>query len=232
MSDAEVMHLPAPYLQFDDFLDAQSVERLVDFVRAHEGDLTASGVLAAPGDEKKEVRRSRTMYELDEIWPLFDAQLHGLLPTLRRELEVPWFQVDHVERQLTVHHDGDFFGVHNDSGGEEVGTRMLTYVYYFNIDPKQFDGGELWVYDFYDEDYVRQKGDAYVALEPKHNSIVFFPSWVHHEVRPVRSKVEGIEGCRMTVNGWFHMPRVEHEPPAEELASIDESDALTTASDD
>jgi len=209
--------IPAPYAQFDDFLDADDVGHLIDFIKRHEQDLSPSGVLAAPGDEHLDIRRSRTLFELGEIWPIFERQLVGLLPTIRRELNEQWFPLDHIERQLSVHHDGDFFSVHNDSGGPEVMSRRVTYVYYFNIEPKQFEGGELWVYDFFEKDFIRWKGDAHVALQPRHNSIVFFPSWVHHEVRPVHGLAEGIEGCRMTVNGWFHEPRIDPEPqPANE----------------
>ena len=217
MIDSAAEELPAPLLQFDDFLDPSKVDRLIEFVRAHEGDLSPSSVLAAPGDEPSDVRRSRTMFELDEVWPMFERQLVALLPMMRRELGVPWFKLGRIERQLTVHHDGDFFGLHNDSGGPEVATRALTYVYYFNLEPKQFEGGELWVYDFVDRDHVLHKGEDHVVIEPRHNSIIFFPSWVHHEVRPVRALAEGLDGCRITVNGWFHVDHddatgTEHAP--------------------
>ena len=204
MAEAAPLELPAPYLQFDDFLEDEAVERLIEFVHAHEGDLSPSGVLPAPGDDPADVRSSRTLFDLEEIWPMFEAQLQGVLPQMRRELGVPWFKLDRVERQLTVHHDGDFFGVHNDNGGPEVENRQVTYVYYFNKEPKQFDGGDLFLYDYVDRDFVLHKGERHVVVEPRHNSIVFFPSWVHHEVRPVRAFADGIDGCRMTVNGWFH----------------------------
>jgi SM-20-related protein len=199
-----VEEVPSPYLQFDDFLDVKDLGRLITFIENHETDLSASGVLAAPGDEDVDIRSSQTLFDLDEIWPMFEGQLGGLLPTIRRELEVPWFTVSHVERQLTVSHDGDFFGLHNDSGGPEVATREVTYVYYFNAEPKQFEGGELWIYDYFDQDFVRHPGQNHVVVEPRNNSIVFFPSWVNHEVRPVHSTTAGLVGSRMTVNGWFH----------------------------
>ena len=212
MGESTNTQVPPPHVQFDDFLSQENVGRLVEFIQRHEADLNPSSVLAAPGDEDLDIRRSRTLFELEEIWPMFEQQLIGLLPTMRSELGEPWFKLERVERQLTVHHDGDFFGVHNDSGGPEVLSRAVTYVYYFNIEPKQFEGGELWMYDYYDEDLVRNRGDSHLVIEPRHNSIVFFPSWVHHEVRPVRALAEGLEGCRMTVNGWFHVDQLDAMP--------------------
>ncbi|MEE9415818.1 MAG: 2OG-Fe(II) oxygenase [Acidimicrobiales bacterium] len=202
---------PAPFLQFDNFLSDEAVANLIEFVRLRESDLAPSTVLAGTGDEDKEVRRSHTLFDLGEMWPLFESQLEGLLPSMRRELDVPHFQLHHTERQLTVHHDGDFFGPHNDNGGPQVSSRLMTYVYYFNIEPCQFEGGELWMYNSFDQNGMRMQGEDHVVVEPRHNSIVFFPSWVHHEVRPVKSLTEGLEGCRMTFNGWYHTEPVE--PP-------------------
>ncbi len=209
-----------PYLHLENFLPEADVERLLAFVREHEGDLNPSTVLAAPGDEPDEVRRSRTLFNLEEIWPMFESQLEGLLPTMRKELDVHWFRLSHIERQLTVHHDGDFFGPHNDNGGPEVAHRTLTYVYYFNAQPKQFSGGELWMYDTVEGNGYYERGEDHVVVEPLHNSIIFFPSWAHHEVRPVKALAEGLDGCRMTVNGWYHArphvdPMVEHAAAAE-----------------
>jgi len=204
------------YLHLENLLPAEQVSALIDFVRSNEAQLQPSGVLAAPGDEHVEVRRSKTLFALDEIWPFFEQQLHGLLPTIRKELGIPWFQLHHVERQLTVHEDGDFFGLHNDSGGPQVATRALTWVYYFNCEPKGFEGGALRIYDSVERDGILYAGDDFIELEPTSNSVIFFPPWVHHEVLPVRSAASGLEGCRMTVNGWFHTEASVAETPAEE----------------
>ena len=41
-----------------------------------------------------------------------------------------------VEAQVTASVDGSFFGVHTDADHEKVPKRYLTYVYYFNRQPK------------------------------------------------------------------------------------------------
>jgi hypothetical protein len=49
---------------------------------------------------------------------------------------------------VTANTDGSYFRVHTDSGNNEIdATRQLTYVYYFNREPKGFAGGELRIYD-------------------------------------------------------------------------------------
>ena len=196
---------PAPYIQFENFLDERAVEKLLQFVLDSEQDLRPSGVVTAEdGERPEDVRRSKTLADCEPIWPIFEAPLTNLLPIVRKELAVGHFRLDRIERQLTVHFDGDFFGPHNDSGGPHVATRRVTYVYYFNCRPKRFTAGELRLYHGIDENGAMLQGTDFVTIEPTHNSIVFFPSWVHHEVLEVHTATDGLEAARMTVNGWFH----------------------------
>ena len=196
---------PVPYIQFDNFLDQDAVAELLQFVIGCEQNLHPSGVvISRDGERPEDVRRSKTLDDCEPVWPYFGSKLTNLLPIVRKELAVAHFRLDRIERQLTVHLDGDFFGPHNDSGSPLVASRQVTYVYYFNHLPKQFTGGELRLYHSVDQNGSKLQGTNFVTIEPTHNSIVFFPSWVHHEVLEVESKVVGLAGARMSVTGWFH----------------------------
>jgi predicted 2-oxoglutarate/Fe(II)-dependent dioxygenase YbiX len=207
---------PPPHIQFQDVLDSDAVSEVLQFVFDHQQELCPSGVVTATEDERPdEVRRSQTLMNCEPIWPYFEQTLVNVLPILRRELEIGHFPLDHIERQLTVHFNGDFFGPHNDSGAPHVASRRLTYVYYFNCQPKRFSGGELRLYHSIDEHGAKQRGTDFVTIEPIHNSIVFFPSWVHHEVLEVHTEADGLESARMTLTGWFH------QPPASNAVDLD-----------
>ena len=86
---------------------------------------------------------------------------------------------------------------------------MLTFVYYFNPDPKQFTGGELRIYDGEVRDGQFDAAETFHLIEPVDNSIIFFPSFFHHEVLPVHTEVSGLAGCRFTVNGWYRTAAIE-----------------------
>ncbi|HEY3663558.1 MAG TPA: 2OG-Fe(II) oxygenase, partial [Chthoniobacterales bacterium] len=81
--------------------------------------------------------------------------------------------------------------------------RRISCVYYFYANPRRFTGGELRVYDT----WVTPTGDTaaatYTTLTPVDNSIVFFPSSVFHEVRPVCSESDAFAGSRFTMTIWF-----------------------------
>ena len=155
----------ATFLHLDDFLTAPEQTELRRFVRDHEADLVTSTVNPA-GESDYEIdddfRQSRVLYELGSIRPMFDTRLEALLPHVRKEVDVGWFALDRIESQLTAHGDGDFFGVHTDSGGPEVMTRMVSFVYYFAMQPDAFTGGDLRLYDNVERDGFYHPADTFV----------------------------------------------------------------------
>ncbi len=225
------MTIESRFLQLDDFLSEEEHRQLLDFALGHEHEFTAAEVSQpedgrdAPGENDPNVRQARVAPTVEEVFPILEEKLVALLPHARIETGVPRFELGEIERQLTAHGDGDFFEMHLDTGGvvlPEGGGRRLSYVYYFNEEPRGFEGGELRLYDQVDEDGERIAADTYTVVEPKNNSIVFFPSDVPHEVCPVRAT--GDAGTtRFTINGWFRDEVVE---PAGRPMSVDTMTAL------
>ena len=187
------------FIQLHDFLDPDDVDRLLAHVAGRLDELAPSSVYQAESNTDNidnTHRRSRVDNDISDIRPLFADRLRALLPHLRRELGVPRFEPGETEFQLTVHGDGDFFSSHTDEN--QPGTnwsRAITFVYYFNAQPREFDGGTL---------RFHSDGGSTLDVEPVHNSIVFFTADRTHEVTPVRALGNGPGSLRCTVNGWFH----------------------------
>ncbi|MDG1265217.1 MAG: 2OG-Fe(II) oxygenase, partial [Ilumatobacter sp.] len=144
-----------------------------------------------------------------DIAAMFESRLQAILPHARRETEVGYFRLGKLERQLTAHGDGDFFRMHSDLGAawQDSSSRRLSYVYYFHEQPRRFEGGELRIYDNRISDSgLLEAAETFQTIEPKDNSIVFFPSDALHEVRPVHVPGEcDVPGAtRFTLTGWFH----------------------------
>jgi hypothetical protein len=197
------------YMRVMDFLVPAEHRRLLDHVLAHQGEFQESGIVGPDGELgvlDYGVRRSRTLYNqrLEEMWEMFERRLAGILPAVRRELGMPWFFVDKVERQLTVHGIGDFFGPHVDTGSAIVAKRRISCVYYFHETPQRFTGGELKLYDTWVTPSGSTGAPTHTTLAPVDNSIVFFPSDAFHEVCPVHADTEAFGNSRFTVTIWFH----------------------------
>jgi Rps23 Pro-64 3,4-dihydroxylase Tpa1-like proline 4-hydroxylase len=232
-----MLTFPARYVQMDNFLTEEEHRQLLEFVRVHNDELVPSEVLPSGGGSKRDTtfRQSRVFFQIEPIWPAFRARLEALLPHLRKEVGVERFALGEIEHQLTASGEGDFFKTHTDSGGSEVETRLLTFVYYFNVEPRGFSGGELRLFDgvIRDDGYL-DRAATFTDLEPRDNSIVFFPACLYHEVRPVIGGGGTIEGCRFTINGWYRreaaQPRLAppSTDPADEEARLRAADELTS----
>ena len=197
--------VPGRFVRIDDLLAPREHARLLRYAASREADFAASTVISTDGTFRidDEYRRSGTIADLEPVWDLFETRLRRLLPHVRRELELAWFPVGRVERQLAVHHDGGFFRAHADSTDPAVAGRCLTCVYYFHRRPKRFSGGELWLYDTVVQGGHVEKGDRHVSIDPADNTAVFFASDVYHEVRPVHRQSDAFRDSRFSLNVWF-----------------------------
>jgi Rps23 Pro-64 3,4-dihydroxylase Tpa1-like proline 4-hydroxylase len=102
---------------------------------------------------------------------------------------------------MTASNDADFFKRHTDSSLHEG--RTVSFVYYFYREPKAFTGGELRVYDTRVEGDRIVGGRKYDTIIPRQNQMLFFPSYLFHEVLPVRCPSQKLADSRFTVNGWI-----------------------------
>lgn len=81
---------------------------------------------------------------------------------------------------------------------------MLSAVYYFHALPKGFSGGQLRLFRFGADHTAAQSELAnHVDLEPVRNSLIAFPSWAYHEVRPVSCPSGDFADFRFALNCWY-----------------------------
>ena len=197
----------ARYVRMTDFLTPEEHERVLGQALAHEDAFTDSGIVGKEGQDLKDygVRKSRTLYgpPVEAIWNLFDGRLRGMLAHLRKELDLPWFPLGPIERQLTVHGGGGFFAPHRDTGHALTAGRRISCVYYFYKTPRRFTGGDLRLYDNWVTDQGNTAAPTYTTLSPIDNSIVFFASDTFHEVRPVQRQTEEFADGRFAITMWI-----------------------------
>ena len=192
--------LVSNYLQIDDFLPREEKRRLLNYVLAEEAEF----VPTSTSTEEVNYRRSRVLYSFPDFAELISDRIYASLPNIFNQLELPTFEVSHIEAQLTAHNDGNYFKIHNDNGSSDTVTRELTYVYYFYREPKSFLGGELVIYDSKIENSYYANAESFKTIEPRNNSIVFFLSRYMHEVLPVNCLSRSFQDSRFTINGWIH----------------------------
>jgi SM-20-related protein len=191
-----------PFVQLDGFLTDAELKWLRDTVIAAQAKFQSSWT---SDDSVKDYRQSLVLQAQAEVERLIVGKIRAVMPEVIPKLRMPLFTVGRVECQVTASTDGSYFRPHTDAGkGAIDATRKLTYVYYFNREPKGFTGGELRVYDDEFQNGKFSSTDTFQLVEPRNNSIVFFNAAIMHEVTPVQVPSKDFGDSRFTVNGWIH----------------------------
>ena len=159
---------------------------------------------SATHDARADYRHSLVLNPPPDLVEPVVRRVRSLTPDVLPELRVQPITVGVVEAQVTASIDGSFFGVHTDADRQKVPKRYLTYVYYFNRQPKAFSGGELRVYDDVLRNGKLARGETFQTIEPLHNRLVLFWARTMHEVMPVRMPSKHFADARFTVNGWVN----------------------------
>ncbi len=191
-------HVKSPYMLMENFVEPALHAELMRFIAAREKDFVPSTV----STEDTTYRRSLVLHEFPKFADYFRTRIRALAPQLIKPLGISELPIGEIECQLTASNDGDYFRLHNDSGSPDTLSRQLTYVYYFNKEPKAYSGGEFRLYNSNVVNNRYECGEKAIDLEPKNNSILFFPSYCHHEVLPIRCPSQSFIDSRFTINGW------------------------------
>lgn len=192
--------LMPPYLVLRDFLDAATLAGLLEYALSRQSDFTPTRV--ARGADPA-IRISAGLHDLGDYRRYFKSQIFDLLPELIAQLRIMPFQPSRFETELVAHGDGAFYTRHIDTQtaryDEVEHLRMLSGVYYFNVEPKVFSGGSLRLYAVGGYEQA-----DFVDIEPLRNSLLVFPSWAPHEVMPVHCPSQRFIDSRFAVNCWIH----------------------------
>ena len=191
---------PPPYGLLHDWLGPVMTVRLLNFARTKRESFEESSI--GYGDAKRVDHSRRRSLRLKNLGPLRDeiaAKTTNALPIMFECLGSARFEPCEIEMELVAHGDDAFFSRHIDTRPAGVGKptrRIISAVYYFYASPKGFTGGALRVYSL--------NGRAHADIEPTNDTLVFFPSWMPHEVQKVSCPSGRFEASRFAINIWLH----------------------------
>jgi SM-20-related protein len=192
-----------PYWQFDHLLGEHISSQLLGYAIDHQSSFENSRV-GSGGDVKQDPRRriSSVCRLRGPLQAPIRERILSLLPAATDALGMYPFTYGELEMELAAHGDGAFFSRHTDVRRDMLGagsSRQISAVYYFHEMPRQFEGGMLRLYAASHDDE-----ESYVDITPRHDSVVFFPSCLWHEVLPVRAPGIAFGQQRFALNVWVH----------------------------
>ena len=172
-----------PYYRIAEFLPEETAARVLADIIDRRGDF-------------RPLTGDRNFLRLPEPLgrvPGLSEHLAAILPRVQRALGIDLADPA-IELYLHAYGDGTRFGRHSDAHGGGNWRRRISCVYYLHRRPRPFEGGNLVIHD--------GRGRAH-PVAPEHNSAVFFPSHVLHEVLPVTSRSRRFEDSRFAINVWI-----------------------------
>ena len=128
-----------------------------------------------------------------DLLPEFSDRIWSVLPQIQGIFGIDLADPQ-IELYVHAYNDGTRFARHSDAHGGGNWRRRISCVYYLHRRPRAFEGGDLLVYD--------GRGRAH-PVAPEHNSAVFFPSDLLHEVLPVTCPSRAFADSRFAINIWI-----------------------------
>ena len=208
-----------PHVQLFDFLPKSEHRRLLEWVLGQADAFTPASVTIGDDWTVDPVQRiALTAYATGDIEADLKRRLSEALPEVITLTGYHGPAPTSLELEIAAHGDGAHYKPHLDIpvgqnraplGALDGEDRVLSAVYYFHAEPKRFSGGELRLYRFGTSwDCADADPSSYVDLQPIDNSLVVFPSWAMHEVRPVRCPSGKFKDYRFALNCWYCRPTV------------------------
>jgi SM-20-related protein len=197
-----------PWHLYSGFLGDEEREGLLRWALDQRESFKPSKVIGGIVDPERRI--SKKTSKLGPYRPVFERKIGERLDDIFQRTGTRAFEPESYELELVAHGDGAHFAPHTDIpfgpgrkplGGDKSGIqdRLLSGVYYFHREPKAYSGGALRLYRFGAADTA----DDWIDVEPEQNSLVVFPTWARHAVRPVSCPSGDFADSRFAVNVWL-----------------------------
>jgi hypothetical protein len=203
----ETANQRCPHVVFRGVLGARNVTALLDYVAARERDFMPAkvrdrGVSGAKLDYGR--RECLLLGHLGELKAPIETFVRQVAPYAVAQLGLIEPNVEPREFEISAHGDGGHFEPHLDTVDRLNRVRVLSCVYYFATTPRRFTGGELRLYGFPNPSGGADAPLPFLDIVPETDTLVAFPSWLRHEVRPTRVPSGAWADYRFAINCWIH----------------------------
>jgi len=194
-----------PHVVYRDVLGAAAVAGLLDYVALHETRFRPAPVRNRGVDQEAVDRRRRDGLLLRDLGP-FGALIERFVCRIasdalaRLGLSEP--AVEPREFEISSYGDGGHFAAHLDTTDLPDRVRILSCVYYFARIPARFSGGELRLHGF--PSASGAGSPPVVDVLPETDTLVAFPSWLVHQILPIRITSADWADRRFAINCWIH----------------------------
>jgi SM-20-related protein len=195
-----------PHLLFRDVLGADMVAGLLEHVAAREADFRPAIVRSRRTGERIVETSRRDCLTSSDLGPFrspIETFIRRNAAPVLAELRLNEPRHEPREFSICAYGEGGRFAPHIDTAETTSFVRIVSCIYYFAATPRGFQGGELRLHGFPTVSAAAAAA-PHVDIVPETDALVVFPSWMSHEVLPVRMPSGAWIDRRFTINCWIH----------------------------
>jgi SM-20-related protein len=197
-----------PHMVYRDVLGPAAVAGLLDYVMLHRDRFRPAPVRSRGIEQEAVDRGRRDGLLLGDLGPFrgpIEAFVRRITPDALARLGLTEPAVEPREFEISSDGDGGHFATHLDTTDLPDRVRILSCVYYFARSPIRFGGGELRLRGF---PHPSGEGSPPVVdVLPETDTLVAFPSWLVHQILPIRMPSAAWADRRFAINCWIHRRR-------------------------
>ena len=194
-----------PHVLYRDVLGAATVAGLLDYVVLNRGRFRPAPVRSRGIAREAVDQARRDGLLLGDLGPFrapIEAFVRRIAPDALARLGLTEPAVEPREFEISSYGDRGHFAAHLDTTDLPGRVRILSCVYYFARSPGRFSGGELRLHGF---PSPSGEGSAPVVdVAPETDTLIAFPSWLVHQILPIRVPSAAWADRRFAINCWIH----------------------------
>jgi SM-20-related protein len=197
-----------PHVVYRDVLGAAAVAGLLDYVVQHETRFRPAPVRTRAVEQEAVDYGRRDGLLLRDLGPFgapIETFVRRIAPDALARLGLTEPTVEPREFEISSYGDGGHFASHLDTTDLPDRVRILSCVYYFAKTPARFSGGELRLHGF--PSPSNAGSPPIVDVLPETDTLVAFPSWLVHQILPIRIASADWADRRFAINCWIHRCR-------------------------
>jgi hypothetical protein len=194
-----------PHVVYRDVLGPAAVAGLLDYVVLHRDQFRPAPVRIRGTEQEAVDHGRRDGLLLGDLGPFrapIEAFVRRIAPDALARLGLTEPAVEPREFEISSYGDGGHFAAHLDTTDLPDRVRILSCVYYFARSPARFSGGALRLHGF---PSPSGKGSSPVIdVLPETDTLIAFPSWLVHQILPIRVPSAAWADRRFAINCWIH----------------------------
>jgi len=197
-----------PHVLLYDFLGPAVTNRLLLYVEERRTAFTPATIYSRDADDAKldlGARNCLRLWDIGPFKPLVKQAVEAVLPEAMTALGILGALAKVREIEICAYGDATFFGPHIDT--QKTGPRrIVSSIYYFFHQPPAFSGGELRFHGWQSLSPTDARAARTIDVRPRCDTLVIFPSWLCHEVRPISCSSSAWRDHRFAINCWGYRP--------------------------